>query len=86
MIRTILGFIPLPWKLGAIAILAAAAIGAGIYIYNSIYQSGHDDAIDGVNATNSAKAKDVHRAVGNSRACRDGGGVWDQHRGVCAEP
>lgn len=85
MIKTLLAAIPLPWKLGAIAIFAAAAIGAGIYIHNSIYNSGYDDAMSDVAAANAAKAKEVRAAVGKVRACRDSGGAWDQSRGVCTQ-
>jgi lysozyme len=85
MIRTLFAALSWKWKLAALAILAAGVIGAGVAIYSNIYNSGYDDAIADVAARNAQAAKDVKAAVGQSRACRDAGGRWDQSRGVCRQ-
>lgn len=80
----LLALIPLPWRLAGMALAFAAALGAAVWLRNSVYQSGYDDAMADVAAANAAKAKEVREALGRVRACRDSGGTWDQSVGVCA--
>lgn len=85
--RSLLKLIPLPWKLGAIAALLAAAIATGAYIARTIYDRGHDDAIATINRGNAHKGRITRQAVDSVDACHDRCGRWDQSRGVCiAQP
>jgi hypothetical protein len=74
---------PLVWKIGIVAGGIAVVMAATVAWKHSIYQSGYNDAIKDVAARNAEAADAVRRAVERPRACRDGGGVWDQSRGLC---
>ena len=83
MIGKLLTFVPLPWKLGAVALLAASFIGGAYYIYSSIEEAGYDRAIEEVAKTNGVARVKLRDAISKSQTCRDFGGRWDQSRGVC---
>jgi hypothetical protein len=75
--------VPLPWKLGAFAVLLAGA-GYGVWhVYSSIEQAGYDRAINDVAKTNAVASAKLRDAVHRARSCRDFGGDWDQSRGLC---
>jgi len=83
-IKAAIAVVPLPWKLGAIALLAGGALLGFLAWKQSIYQSGYDDAIKDVAEQNAVRTEQLREAVSKVRACRDSGRVWDQSRGVCS--
>lgn len=66
-----------------LAIQVAVIAGVGTALYGLGHHRGYSGAMDDVESQNKGAANAAREAVGNVRACRDGGGVWNQTTGEC---
>ncbi|NWG25683.1 MAG: hypothetical protein HXY30_14925 [Pseudorhodoplanes sp.] len=82
----LLAFLPLPWRLGLMAAIAAALGGIYLHWRNDIYDKGRDDAKAAIEQQDRDAAQRAREVLSQTRACRDAGGTWDQSRWVCARP
>ena len=78
-----LGSIPFLWKALAVALLAGGLVTACVVRDRSLHNAGREEALAEVEAANKEMADAARKAVGNARACRERGGMWNQSSGEC---
>lgn len=69
-----------------LAIAGAVLLGAVAYHLFTVHAArneGYDNAIADMAARNAEAAANVRAALARVRECRDRGGTWSQHRGLC---
>lgn len=77
------GGLSLALRLGIIATVVAALVGAFVLYRNSVWNAGHAAAMAKVEKQNKEAAGRAHQAIARRRACSTGGGVWNHVTGEC---
>jgi hypothetical protein len=70
-------------KLGTYAVIALVAWGGFELYKKSLRNEGYRRAIEDVKSANKEMSDAARKAIDRVRACRDAGGVWQQHLGQC---